>query len=235
MEKNNIRHSANAAKQTATQKRAEAIAQTRANQFLWIARIFCGLCFFFSGTAALLSLVLLHLTGEAETNSFIVTSPTFSENLAYFEPLHADAPKMDTLAEMFVRQYISTRHAMVRNFREMKVAWGPGGIVHNMSSPAVYEKFFSPAIADLLDSKQPPAKTVEVDMKRIIKDGWNNWQVFFDTRASIDTDTDALPEITSWIATIQFRYYASRSIMARRLKNPMGFTVMQYNVAKQKK
>ena len=235
MEKNNTRHSADAAKQTAAQKRAEAIAQTRANQFLWIARIFCGLCFFFSGTAALLSLVLLHLTGEAETNSFIVTSPTFSENLAYFEPLHADAPKMDTLAEMFVRQYISARHSVVKNVREMNVYWGGGGIVDNMSSPSVFEKFYTSEAEPVLDTQQPPPKTIEVDMKRIIKDGWNNWQVFFDTRALATAEGDAPPEVTSWIATIQFRYYAYRALMVRRLKNPMGFTVMQYNVAKQKK
>ena len=213
------------------------MAEARANQFMWISRIFGIVCFFLTGTAALLSLVLLHLTSETEVNTFVVTSPTFSENLAYFEPLHAEASKMDTLAEMFVRQYVSARHTIFANAREMRVAWGGGGLVAKMSSPSVYEKFAEmPEVIRMLELEddQPSKKTTEVDMKRIIKDGWNNWQVFFDTRM-LNNETGGDPEVTSWIATVQFRYYASRMLMVNRLKNPLGFTVVQYNVAKQKK
>lgn len=217
----------------AAKRRAEAIAENRATQFMWISRIFGALCFFFTATSALLSLMLLHLAGEAEANTFVVTSPTFSENLAYFEPLHADAPKMDTLAEMYVRQYVSVRHSVIRNVREMQINWGPRGIISALSIPSVYEKFVDKTVEDITEDDKVPDKTVEVDMKRIIKDGWNNWQVFFDTRTLKDGEVE--PEITSWIATIQFRYFAFNAIMARRFKNPMGFTVMQYNVAKQKK
>lgn len=217
----------------AAKRRAEAIAENRATQFMWISRIFGALCFFFTATSALLSLMLLHLAGEAEANTFVVTSPTFSENLAYFEPLHADAPKMDTLAEMYVRQYVSVRHSVVQNLREMKVNWGYGGVIASLSIPSVYEKFATRYVKDIVDGKKAIEQTVEVDMKRIIKDGWNNWQVFFDTRELKGGAVE--PVVTSWIATIQFRYFAFNAVMARRLKNPMGFTVMQYNVAKQKK
>lgn len=217
----------------AAKRRAEAIAENRAVQFMWISRIFGALCFFFTGTAALLSLMLLHLAGEAEANTFVVTSPTFSENLAYFEPLHADAPKMDTLAEMYVRQYVSVRHSVIRNIKEMQVAWDYGGIIDSLSAPYVYDRFVDATVTDITQKERLPEKTTEVDMKRIIKDGWNNWQVFFDTREL--KNGEEVPEITSWIATVQFRYYAFNAVMARRLKNPMGFMVTQYNVAKQKK
>lgn len=200
---------------------------------MWISRVCELTCFVFVSISALLTLVLLHVSGEAETNSFLVSSPTFSENLAYFEPLHADMPKMDTLAEMFVRQYIVARHTVIPDKVEMQIAWSPAGVVAHMSAPMVYDRFYTTTARAFLDLDMIAKETTEVDMKRIIKDGWNNWQVFFDTRTIQKLDDP--PKIRSWIATIQFRYYSGRAVMQRRLRNPLGFTVMQYNIAEQKR
>jgi len=215
------------------QKTAQKQEGDRANQLMWISRL-CGIvCFAAVGSSAMLSLILLHLSIEVEANSFLVAAPTFSENLAYFEPLHPDMPKMDNLAEMFVRQYVVARHSMVANKREMNVAWSDSGVVSRMSSPAVFSRFYSTTAKPFLNRDIVSPVTTEVDMKRIIKDGWNNWQVFFDTRTVEKPDDE--PEIKSWIATIQFRYYPSRIIMHNRLRNPLGFTVVQYNVAEQRR
>ena len=85
----------------------------------------------------------------------------------------------------------------------------------------------------MFDSEKPPAKTVETDIKRIIKEGWNSWQIFFDTRR-MESQTSE-PIIEHWIATIQFRYYKNNAVMFPRLRNPLGFTVTQYHLAQQKK
>ncbi len=74
---------------------------------------------------------------------------------------------------------------------------------------------------------------VETDIKRIIKEGWNSWQIFFDTR-KMETSISQ-PIIEHWIATIQFRYYSDNAVMFSRLRNPLGFTVTQYHLARQKK
>ena len=207
----------------------------RATQFMWLSRVFGFICFVFVGTATVLALSLIHLTSEVEANAMLVSKPTYSENLAYFEPLHVDMPTMDILAEMFVRQYISARNTVWKNAREMNVMWGPGGVVAYMSSPDVYERFWTQEATRYFQGEEdkPPTVTVEPDIKRIIKEGWNSWQIFFDTRTM--RSPIELPVIDHWIATIQFRYYPSSYLMAPRLKNPVGFTVTQYHRARQKR
>ncbi len=205
----------------------------RLSMFMWLSRFFSVLCFFLVTSLAVLALSLIHITKELEVNSVLVTAPTYSENLAYFEPLHPDMPAMDILAEMFVRQYVTARNNVWRHAQEMRRMWGRGGIVRYMSTPAVYEEFARREVPRYFpDPAQPPTVMVETDIKRIIKEGWNSWQIFFDTRR-MDTSI-SMPVVEHWIATIQFRYYSDNAIMFFRLRNPLGFTVTQYHLARQK-
>ena len=203
--------------------------------FMWLSRFFNALCFLLVFTASVLSLSLIHIAKEADVDSVLVTAPMFSDNLAYFEPLHPDMPTMDVLAEMFVRQYVTVRNSVWPNERKMRYDWGPGGIINRMSTYRVYETFVEREAKHYypsMDFESTPAVVVDTNIKKIIKEGWNSWQLFFDTRKmakSIDP-----PEIEHWIATIQFRYYASNAFMRPWLRNPLGFTVTQYHLARQK-
>ena len=203
--------------------------------YMWLSRFFNVICFVFVGTSSVLALSLLHLTKEAEVDSVLVTAPTYSDNLSYFEPLHPDMPSMDVLAEMFVRQYITTRNNVYPDLKEMRLTWGWKGIVHRMSTQSVYDTFFQTELQEIFskgDMSQPPETMIDTDIKKIIKEGWNSWQVFFDTHR-MNTTIDP-PVIEHWIATIQFKYYASNAFMHRRFRNPLGFTVTQYHLAKKK-
>ena len=220
-------------------KKAAALGMPPANgdrisTFMWLSRFFSMLCFFLVISLTILALSLIHITKEAEVNSVLVTAPTYSENLSYSEPLHPDMPAMDVLAEMFVRQYITARNNVWRNAPEMRRMWGPRGIVRLMSTPQVFESFRKKeAVRYFPDLEHPPTVMIETDIKRIIKEGWNSWQIFFDTR-KMETSIST-PVIEHWIATIQFRYYSENAVMVSRLRNPLGFTVTQYHLARQKK
>ncbi len=206
----------------------------RITTFMWLSRIFAFICFFLMTSVAVLALSLIHISKEADVFPVLVTAPTYSENLSYFEPLHPDMPAMDVLAEMFVRQYVTARNNIWRNAPEMRRMIGPGGVVRYMSSPAVYEAFVERERGRYFpDLERAPTVMVETDIKRIIKEGWNSWQIFFDTR-KMETSVST-PVIEHWIATIQFRYYADNAVMFSRLRNPLGFTVTQYHLARQKK
>lgn len=205
----------------------------RATQFMWLSRIFGGICFAVVTSATVLALSLIHLTSEAEANALLVSKPTYSENLAYFEPLHMDMPTMDVLAEMFVRQYVTVRNTTWKDLPEMRRMWGPGGIVRYMSTPAVYDQFWRREAIRYFDGERAPSVMIEPDIRRIIKEGWNSWQIFFDTRL-METPISE-PVIDHWIATIQFRYYPGNAVMYNRLRNPLGFTVTQYHLARQRK
>ncbi len=203
--------------------------------FMWLSRFFSLLCFSLILSSSVLALSLIHIAKEAEVDSVLVTAPTYSDNLAYFEPLHADMPTMDILAEMFVRQYVTIRNNVWPNEREMRIAWGGGGIVRRMSTSNVYDAFWKSEVVRYYpnrDMERLPNAMVDTDIKRIIKEGWNSWQIFFDTR-KMETSISP-PVIEHWLATIQFRYYASNAVMLSRLRNPLGFTVTQYHLARQK-
>ena len=210
-------------------------ASGRLATFVWLSRFFSVLCFSLILSSSVLALSLIHIAKEAEVDSVLVTAPTYSDNLAYFEPLHADMPTMDILAEMFVRQYVTTRNNVWPNEREMRIAWGGSGIIRRMSTSSVYDAFWKSEVVRYYpsrDMERLPNAMVDTDIKRIIKEGWNSWQIFFDTR-KMETSVSP-PVIEHWLATIQFRYYASNAVMLSRLRNPLGFTVTQYHLARQK-
>ena len=99
----------------------------------WLSRIFALICFCLTATATVFALSLLHLTGETEVDAVLTTSPTYSENLAYFEPLHPDMPAMDILSEMFVRQFITVANTVYKEPHEMLRMWGGSGLIRYMS------------------------------------------------------------------------------------------------------
>ena len=111
--------------------------------------------------------------------------------------------------------------------------WGGGGMVRYMSTPKIYGEFWDRVSKKMFNGDAPPAVTMEPHIRRILKEGWNSWQIFFETR-TMKNNIEA-PKIEHWIATIQFRYYSYNAVMFRRLRNPMGFTVTQYHLARQKK
>ncbi|MBR4126661.1 MAG: type IV secretion system protein [Alphaproteobacteria bacterium] len=235
MEKNGLNAPVYANTNKTAASRGNAATGGRLSTFMWLSRFFSMLCFGLILSCSVLALSLIHIAKEAEVDSVLVTAPTYSDNLAYFEPLHADMPMMNILAEMFVRQYVTIRNNVWPNVKEMQIAWGPGGVIRHMSTWNVYDDFWNKEARKYFSDKSmehPPAVMIDTDIKKIFKDGWNSWQIFFDTR-KMDT-TISSPVIEHWLATIQFRYYASNAIMASRLRNPLGFTVTQYHLARQK-
>ncbi len=222
---------ANARAKTTASNTANPVVHSGFNHFL---SQMCGfICFAFVTTATVLSLSLLHLTGEFEVDATLAVNPTYSENLAYFQPLHPDMPAMDLLSEMFVRQFITASNTVYKNREEMMRMWGGGGMVRYMSTPKIYGEFWDRVSKKMFNGDAPPAVTMEPHIRRILKEGWNSWQIFFETR-TMKNNIEA-PKIEHWIATIQFRYYSYNAVMFRRLRNPMGFTVTQYHLARQKK
>ncbi len=216
-----------------TNKSAAARNSGHGDAYRWLSRFFAAVCFALVTTVTVLSLSLLHLTGEADVDSVLVTAPTYSENLAYFEPLHADMPTMDVLSEMFVRQFIVMTNTLYKNQRMMLLMWGSRGIVDYMSSPAIYKEFWDRVSKTQFDGEHTADVTIEPHIRQILKEGWNSFQIFFDTRIMRSNLEE--PLIRHWIATIQFRYYSYNAVMFTRLMNPMGFTVTQYHLAQQKK
>lgn len=191
--------------------------------------VMSGICYALSFTATVLSLVALQLTGEVEVDTLLAATPTYSNNLVYFEPLHVDMPIMDNLAETFVRMYITATSTVYKNAKEQNFLWN--GVVPQLSHYRVLENFRK-RTKKVFDGETPPKKSVDTHIKKISKEGWNSWIVFFDTR-TLQTDID-VPVVESWVATIQFRYYAYNRYMGKRFKNPMGFTVTRFDLAREK-
>lgn len=197
--------------------------------YAWLAKFFSYVCYFLVLNTLLLSLFALHITKEVEVDGVLTTNPQFSENLAYFEPLHVDMKATDVLAEMFVRQFITVTQTLYTDVDTQRRLWY--GFLPRLATPKEVNKFRT-RMAPLFDGEHPPAYRREVDITKVASEGWNKWHVYFETRSmengNSSSSKDTSLKIEKWVATITFRLYPSKVFMGRMLVNPLGFTVTEY-------
>ncbi|MCQ2965922.1 MAG: type IV secretion system protein [Alphaproteobacteria bacterium] len=192
--------------------------------YAWLAKFFSYVCYLLVFGTLMLSLFALHLTKEVEVDAVLTTNPQFSENLAYFEPLHADMQATDVLSEMFVRQFIVTTQTVYSNVSMQRRLWY--GFLPRLATPKIVDEFRT-RMLPLFDGEHVPLLRREVDITKIRREGWNKWHVFFDSR-TMEGNADPNPKIEKWASTITFRLYPSNVFLGRSFSNPLGFTVIDF-------
>ncbi|MCQ2914929.1 MAG: type IV secretion system protein [Alphaproteobacteria bacterium] len=229
------------------QKTQSTTKPHESDAFAWLSKFFSFVCFTLLFTMCLFCLSLLHLTSLIEVNDTLALSKNstlLSENLSYFTPLDIDkfnkilsesyrnkeeAKTVDSLARLFIKQYVIKTNTIYRNPREMNMLWN--GVVNRLSTGPVFAKFWDRAKhifdGENIVSQEFPRQ--EAEIKNISKDGWNIYSVNFTTYKQ--TITSTVPIIDNWKATIQFRFFKNRVIMHPYLMNPLGFTVTKYNLS----
>lgn len=193
--------------------------------YAWLAKFFSYVCYLLVLGTLILSLFALHITKEVDVDAVLTTNPQFSENLAYFEPLHADMNATDILSEMFVRQFIITTQTVYTDINMQRRLWY--GFLPHLATPRVTEAFRT-RMMPLFDGDHKPAYRREVDINKVVREGWNKWHVYIETRSMKGGSIDPTPTIEKWVATITFRLYPSRVYMGSIFSNPLGFTVTEY-------
>lgn len=206
----------------------------RGRYFLWLSRLvmlcaFVSLAFFLCAT-----LVIFRLAPEIIVEPLLlVSNQTDSDNVVRYESINEKMPSIKQITEMYIKQYVITRNTVVLDEQEMKTRWGLGGIIYFMSTPEVYYDFVgnnAEAVGNMYDGEY----SSEVYIDYLDKESENSpsWRVDF-TIHHLSQNRNSGWAMTlkteKFRASITPRYHPERKIVARRLVNPLGFTVEKYN------
>jgi type IV secretory pathway component VirB8 len=150
-----------------------------------------------------------------------------------YEPITKNMPSYKQLLEMYIKQYVIMRNTVVNDEQEMRTRWGPGGIVHYMSAQPVYAEFVgmnAQNIQKMFDNEY--SSEVRIDELGKVSESSPAWYVNFTiyNLSKSRTSGGALTLKTKRMkASITPRFVPERTIISRRLINPMGFMVIKYN------
>ena len=127
------------------------------------------------------------------------------------------------------------RNNILNDEREMQSRWFAGGIVNYLSSPAVYIKFNHEVVRSL-NQVVKSGLVRDTEIISIGKIGGEKspvWKVDFRTydlsRGSDGGDDRLVLKTHYWTASVTAFFIPQRMFMAKRLMNPLGFTVTRYS------
>lgn len=72
---------------------------------------------------------------------FLLTFQNKQEQVYNIQPVNRDMEDEKEITEVFVREYVLLRSSFNRDIPEVEARWMPGGMIEEMSSPAVYKDF----------------------------------------------------------------------------------------------
>lgn len=140
------------------------------------------------------------------------------------------------LTEIFVREYILLRNTFVNDEGEMKERWEPGSNLQEMSSANVYKEFREKMALKAMELIRQHNLTRNIRIVSATEVGPKNrgmgWQVEF--RVEDMTPEKETPQVSVWVANLTIRYVSKKVRFGERLKNPLGFTVVEYSQVERK-
>ena len=204
--------------------------------YCWLSRLvilfaILSLVFFTSA-----SLVLFRLAPEVTVEPFLIIRQDSSDSMVRYEPISTDMASSRQMMENFIRQYVILRNTVLNDQREMQTRWFGGGMVAYMSSPQVFAEFNRDRQKELNQLiRNRVVRDVEIiSIGKLGGEKSPVWKVDFRTY-------DLSPEIRNeasgsmvlvtkyWTASVTAFFIPERLFMAKRLMNPLGFTVTRYS------
>jgi type IV secretory pathway component VirB8 len=197
-------------------------------RYLWTARAFAVVTAISLCCNLILILAIMNVVPLFRVEPFLLTFQDKAEQVYNIRPIRGGAVEKRAITEAFVREYVLMRSAFERDIDEMEARWMPGGIVQEMSSPAVYQDFINNTATKALDVIRTRGLLRMVRIISVIESQDNLWQVEYETRDMFPDS--AAPEINYWRAVLRTTFRAKRVKHGERLKNPIGFTVTAFSL-----
>ena len=207
------------------------------NYYLWLSRFFIA-----TAVASLLflisaSLALFKLAPMVTVEPFLVINQDSSTDIVREEPISLDMASKDKLMETFIRQYIILRNTIINDPLEMRSRWMRGGMVNFYSSPEVFDPF-EQWVTGAWTNIFMQALVREVEIISIGRQGGARssvWKVdyktydLYDEQGKTQAQKESTLRVRYWTASVTAYFIKERMFMARRLMNPLGFTVTRYS------
>ena len=202
------------------------VANVAEKRYLWTARAFAVITAVSLCCNIILLLAIAQVIPLYRVEPFLLTFQNKEEQIYNIQPVSGKMTDNKIVTESFVRQYVLMRSSFNRDISEIEARWMPGGLIQEMSSPAVYDEFVKNTANRALDLIRNRRMIRDVRIMTVNELGSGIWQVEYETR---DMYPDSrTPEINYWTASLKVTYRYKRVKFKERLKNPIGFTVVNY-------
>jgi len=199
--------------------------------YLWMARVFALVC-----VVTLIADIILYYAIESlfpliRVQPFYISTQDKDKQVIQIARARGDSSKV--LQEAFIRQYILARFGMGTDTDELKRRWLPNGTIEWMSTPSVYQVFREKYATALLMRAENEGMTRDVqilNLRQLPRDNPNEllWQA--EIRVFDMSRSSPQPDITDWALQMQVKFGQFRTGLTweDRLRNPLGFQVVQY-------
>lgn len=220
-------------------KHADIVVENATEKrYLWTARAFAVVFAVSLCCNIILSYAITTLMPMYRVQPYLLSFADKEEQVFTVEPV-AKIRDYKYLTELFVREYVLLRNTFVNDMEEMEKRWGTisdngdkSGLVSEMSSDGVYLKFKNEFAKHVLEQirKNNVRRRIEFSSVSEVDGSW--WTVeftTFDMAPSYETE-----RVSKWIARVRVEYRGKRTDYTGRLKNPLGFTVVDYKIEQRK-
>ena len=208
------------------------VANIAEKRYLWTARAFAVITALSLCCNLILILAILQVVPLYRVEPFLLTFQNRSEQVYNIQPLTNELRNRKAITEVFVREYVLLRSTFTSDVSEVETRWMPGGPIQEMSTNRIYQDFLDNVAKKAVEmiKNQGMVRDVKILSVNELKEGV--WQVEYETR---DTYPDSLaPEVAYWTASLNVMYRKKTVKYGDRLKNPVGFTVVNYALSRNK-
>lgn len=195
-------------------------------RYLWTARAFAVVTAISICCNLLLLLTVANILPLYRVEPYLLTLSNKEEQVYRIIPYSKDMESQKSITETFVRQYVLLRTTLLPDIEEMQSRWQNGGDLQEMSSPIVYQEFLKVTGNKLMQRMKQDGLTSNVKIITVNEIEDALWQVEY----SVDyyLPSSFTPRTVRYRATMRIQYVPRRVQYKERLKNPVGFKVIQY-------
>lgn len=204
------------------------VANVAEKRYLWTARAFAIVAAISFCCNIVLLLAIAQVIPLYRVEPFLLTFQNKEEQVYNIQPVSRTMEDEKEITEVFVREYVLLRSSFNRDVQEVEARWMPGGMIQEMSDPVVYEDFVKGTANRALNLIRTRQMERDVRIMTANELGSGIWQVEYETRDMYPDS--AAPEVNYWTASLKIEYRHKSVKYKERLKNPIGFTVVNYSL-----
>ena len=197
-------------------------------RYLWTARAFAIVTAISICCNLILLLTITNILPLYRVEPYLLTLANKEEQVYNIIPYSRDMEAQKSITETFVREYILLRTTLLSDIDEMQARWQNGGDLQEMSSNTVYADFMKNTAGNLMQRMKNDGLTSSVRILTVNEIGDSFWQVDFVVDYFLPSSYK--PKTVKYRATVRIQYQRRRVQFKERLKNPVGFKVVQYGI-----
>ncbi len=220
---------------TARRKSADKdvfVANIAEKRYLWTARAFAVITALSLCCNLILILAIFQVIPLYRVEPFLLTFQNRSEQVYNIQPVTNELRNRKAVTEVFVREYVLLRSTFTSDVAEVEARWMPGGPVQEMSTNRVYQDFLDNVAKKAVGIIKNQGMVRDVKILSVNELTEGVWQVEYETKDMYPDS--ATPEVGYWTASLNVGYRRKTVKYGDRLKNPVGFTVTNYALSRNK-